>query len=122
MPTYEYECPICGVFEAEHKISDKPLKFKPGCDDKRCPKKAIRLVSGASFVLAGGGWYKDGYASSSPAKSESINKSNSDKLNSDKSNSDSSIATTSTTGGDSGKKSPDATAKPKKCGSGCGCH
>ncbi|MCO6429675.1 MAG: zinc ribbon domain-containing protein, partial [Deltaproteobacteria bacterium] len=45
MPIYEYECPKCGIFEVVQKASDKPLKAKPECDQKNCPKKAQRLIS-----------------------------------------------------------------------------
>lgn len=62
MPTYEYECPKCGHFEAFHKISDEPLKAKPDCSDPDCPRAARRLVSGGNFVLKGGGWYVTDYA------------------------------------------------------------
>ena len=60
MPTYEYECPKCkAAFVADPKISDPPLKT---CPTKRCQGEPRRLISGTgSFVLKGGGWYKDGY-------------------------------------------------------------
>ena len=65
MPIYEYECPKCGQFEVVQKASDKPLKAKPDCSDKKCPKKATRLISASAFHLKGGGWYKTDYAGSS---------------------------------------------------------
>jgi putative FmdB family regulatory protein len=60
--TYEYQCSACGhEWEAEQPISAKPLKKCPSC--KRSTAK--RLISGGSgFILKGGGWYADGYASS----------------------------------------------------------
>lgn len=69
MPIYEYECPKCGIFEVVQKASDKPLKAKPECDQKNCPKKAQRLISPSAFHLKGGGWYKTDYASSSNGSS-----------------------------------------------------
>lgn len=59
MPIYEYKCNKCGeVFEALQKFSDKPLTK---C--KHCSGKVERLMSQSSFVLKGGGWYADGYSS-----------------------------------------------------------
>lgn len=61
MPVYEYLCQACGKqFEDLQKISDKPLEK---C--KFCGGKAQRVISQTSFSLKGGGWYKDGYSSSS---------------------------------------------------------
>ena len=76
MPIYEYECPLCGVFEVTQKVSEKPLKAKPECDRKNCPRKAERLISASAFHLKGGGWYKTDYASSSgnTGKNESSSK------------------------------------------------
>lgn len=54
---YEYECPKCGEFEVEQKISDKKLKKCP-----TCKSKVKRLISkGGSFILRGTGWFRDGY-------------------------------------------------------------
>jgi len=60
MPTYEYECGKCHEhFERTHKISDPPVKE---CPKPKCKGEVKRLIAGAStFVLKGGGWYKDGY-------------------------------------------------------------
>jgi len=60
MPTYEYECEkCCKHFDATHKISDPPVQE---CPEPDCKGEAKRLISGGStFVLKGGGWYKDGY-------------------------------------------------------------
>lgn len=68
MPIYEYGCHECGhQFEETQKISDPTLKTCP-----KCNKEALeRLISATAFVLKGGGWYKDGYGSSSgPKRSE----------------------------------------------------
>jgi len=60
MPIYEYRCKKCSKeFELVQKITDDPMSECPDCGGK-----VERLVSATSFSLKGGGWYKDGYASS----------------------------------------------------------
>ena len=68
MPTYEYECKKCGVFEVEQRITEDALKTCP-----TCKKPISRLISAPAFHLKGGGWYKDLYSGSSntPKSSES---------------------------------------------------
>jgi putative FmdB family regulatory protein len=72
MPTYLYECPICGEFEHEHSIKEN-LEFCPKCELKaegdltingrRTFQKVKRLIaSGGSFVLEGSGWARDNYS------------------------------------------------------------
>jgi len=59
MPIYEYGCGVCGhTFERLQKVSDDPVQDCPECDEKGEVKK---LISRSSFVLKGGGWYKDHY-------------------------------------------------------------
>lgn len=121
MPIYEYECPVCGVFEAVQKATDKPLKANPGCAHANCPRKAKRIMSASAFHLKGSGWYKTDYASSSSSGSGTASKSSKG----------------SGTSGDSGGTDSTSTDKtPAKkdaaskkggssgggCGSGCGCH
>ncbi|MDK9708419.1 MAG: zinc ribbon domain-containing protein [Desulforhopalus sp.] len=61
MPVYEYECKECNkVFEVQQKMADQPLSNCPEC---QAPVK--KLVSMSSFQLRGGGWYADGYSSTS---------------------------------------------------------
>jgi putative FmdB family regulatory protein len=61
MPVYEYECQECHkVFEVQQKIADEPLSNCPEC---QAPVK--KLMSMSSFQLKGGGWYADGYSSTS---------------------------------------------------------
>lgn len=61
MPVYEYECKSCNkVFEVQQKMADKPLTSCPDCEGE-----VKKLMSMSSFQLKGGGWYADGYASSS---------------------------------------------------------
>jgi putative FmdB family regulatory protein len=62
VPIYEYQCQKCErVFEYQQSMSEKP---KAKCE--RCGGKLDKLLSAAGFVLKGGGWYKDLYASSKP--------------------------------------------------------
>lgn len=57
MPIYEYRCETCAhKFEQMVKMSD-PIPPCPACG----ATNARKLVSAASFVLKGGGWYKDHY-------------------------------------------------------------
>ncbi len=57
MPTYEYRCRKCGVFEVTQRIIDPSLKRCPTCKGK-----TERLVSRSSFILKGSGWYATDYA------------------------------------------------------------
>ena len=59
MPIYEYGCEGCGhTFERLQKVSDTPVRDCPSCGAEGAVKK---LASRTSFVLKGGGWYKDHY-------------------------------------------------------------
>lgn len=58
MPIYEYRCPDCGhEFEIMQRMSDDPVRVCPECSAENVSK----LISRTSFVLKGGGWYKDHY-------------------------------------------------------------
>ena len=60
MPIYDYWCENCErELEVEQRITDDPLKTCPSCRSRRIK----RLISRTSFVLKGGGWYSDLYAS-----------------------------------------------------------
>jgi putative FmdB family regulatory protein len=67
MPIYAYRCKKCGS-EEEHiqRMSDPPVTK---CE--ACGGKLERLVSPAAFHLKGGGWYRDGYASTKPGAGDS---------------------------------------------------
>ncbi|MCB9662633.1 MAG: zinc ribbon domain-containing protein [Alphaproteobacteria bacterium] len=57
MPIYEYRCEACGEdFEKMVKL-DAPVPACPACGAAQTRK----LISASSFVLKGGGWYKDHY-------------------------------------------------------------
>lgn len=72
MPTYEYACTSCAhEWEAEQSIKEAPLSDCPSCHNATARRQISR---GTGFILKGGGWYSDLYASGSnkpPAKSES---------------------------------------------------
>ena len=62
MPTYLYECPEHGEFEATHSITEELFEC-PQCKEKGLPIQAPkRLISLSSFVLIGGGWASNGYS------------------------------------------------------------
>ena len=105
MPTYEYQCETCGFeFEREQRITEDPIKTCPECKSR----KAKRLLSAPGFILKGGGWYADGYGSSSGSSKSGgeggsgggASDSGSGAAGDSKSSSDSS----SKSGGESGKK------------------
>jgi len=54
MPTYEYECKVCGhAFEVFQAMSDQPLKDCP-----KCGKEVRRLIFGGTGVIfKGSGFY-----------------------------------------------------------------
>ncbi|AUX40849.1 FmdB family transcriptional regulator [Sorangium cellulosum] len=72
MPTYEYACTSCAhEWEAEQSIKEAPLSECPSCGNATARRQISR---GTGFILKGGGWYSDLYASGSnkpPAKSDS---------------------------------------------------
>ena len=59
MPTYEYQCDSCGVFEVTQRITEDPIKKCP-----TCKSKVRRLISNTSFMLKGSGWYATDYGRS----------------------------------------------------------
>jgi putative FmdB family regulatory protein len=65
MPIYEYDCPKCGTFELSRKMSDPELTVHEACGSP-----VSRRMSLTSFALKGGGWYSDGYSSTSSSKSD----------------------------------------------------
>ena len=66
MPIYEYTCVTCNKdHEIIQKVNEPPLTICPACGGKLEKKLSL-----SGFQLKGGGWYKDGYASSNTPKSE----------------------------------------------------
>ena len=66
VPIYEYQCQgkCKQLFEYMQSMKDPPKKK---CE--KCGGKLEKQISAAGFVLKGGGWYKDLYASSKPGSS-----------------------------------------------------
>ena len=65
MPIYEYQCESCKqVTEAWQSLADAPLTT---CQS--CAGTLKKLISMSSFHLKGGGWYADGYSSTSGGSS-----------------------------------------------------
>ncbi len=59
MPTYEYECKVCGHhFEKFQSMTEDPIEVCP-----KCGGKVVRLISkNVNFILKGSGFYKTDYA------------------------------------------------------------
>ncbi len=61
MPIYEYECEACQkLIEMWQSMSEKPLSACPECGGA-----VHKIISQSAFHLKGGGWYSDGYSTSS---------------------------------------------------------
>lgn len=61
MPTYEYKCNnnLCSKeWEETQSIKECAIDVCPFCKES----SAKRLISKSTFVLQGGGWYKEGYS------------------------------------------------------------
>jgi len=103
MPIYEYRCPDCGHdFEALQKFSDDPIKDCPSCKAGNVKKR----ISATSFVLKGGGWYKDHYGLKPGGGSDSASSGGS------ASSSSSASSSASSPGGDSGASAAPAASAP----------
>ena len=58
MPTYEYNCPKCGIFEEFHKMSDR-LTHCPVCG-----QEVTRLISpNQNIIFKGSGFHTTDYRS-----------------------------------------------------------
>lgn len=96
MPTYEYRCTACdNQWEELQKISEPPVEVCPKC----AQSTAKRQISGGNFILKGGGWYADLYASSSNKKSNGESKSEGSNGSSGNGKSESSSKSESTSSG-----------------------
>jgi putative FmdB family regulatory protein len=111
MPTYEYQCEKCGhEFERDQRITDPPVKKCPSCRASRVK----RLISATSFVLKGGGWYSDLYASGKPkADAAPASESKPDAAGSSTEAASKPAATTETTKESSGTSKPGKSKKGK---------
>ena len=69
MPIYEYICSKCGKPNEVLQKFDDPTPEK--CDACGARHTLSRMVSRSSFVLRGGGWYSDLYASTKKPASDS---------------------------------------------------
>ncbi|MFK7873893.1 MAG: FmdB family zinc ribbon protein [Oligoflexales bacterium] len=68
MPIYEFECQACLKISEKIMSSSDPLPSE--CET--CGKGPVRkLVSQSAFILKGGGWYSEGYTSTSSAAQKS---------------------------------------------------
>ena len=66
MPTYDYECRVCGYeLEAFHSMSAPPLKDCPECGR---PELKKRIGAGAGLIFKGSGFYSTDYRSDSYKK------------------------------------------------------
>jgi putative FmdB family regulatory protein len=68
MPTYEYACGACGhEWEVVQRITEAPVERCPACAKSEAHRQISR---GTNFILKGGGWYSDLYASPKEAPKE----------------------------------------------------
>jgi putative FmdB family regulatory protein len=99
MPTYEYVCSACkNEWEVEQSMKDNALTECPRCKEQTARRQISR---GTGFILKGGGWYSDLYASSSnkgtsTTSGESSESSGSSSTPASTSTADSSSSTTTT--------------------------
>ena len=56
MPTYEYKCLKCGVFDHDQKLADHSLTKCP-----KCGGHVKRLISSAGIVFKGSGFHVTDY-------------------------------------------------------------
>jgi putative FmdB family regulatory protein len=110
MPTYEYACASCShEWEEIQKISEPPVEVCPQCGKKT----AKRQISGGSFILKGGGWYADLYASPKPGSADKKSESNSPAAGASGKSEGSTSAASSASGDKGGGKSESSPpAKP----------
>lgn len=66
MPTYDYKCPKCGVFELKQSIKADPIKRCP-----KCKSKVERLIgTGGALKFSGHGFYATDYKFGDEIKKE----------------------------------------------------
>ena len=59
MPVYEFQCKCGQITEELVRMDTKTIECP------KCHEQAKKIISACSFELKGGGWYADGYASTS---------------------------------------------------------
>jgi putative FmdB family regulatory protein len=64
MPIYEFECPNGTIIEKLSKMGTTEIECT------KCHRTAKRVTSLCTFILKGGGWYADGYASKLVGKTD----------------------------------------------------
>jgi len=76
MPTYEYECPIHGVFEEFHSMSEK-IEYCPECEKNGIKQSVKRLISlsGKGVVVLRGRDLADKIKSDAAKLNQQANKS-----------------------------------------------
>jgi putative FmdB family regulatory protein len=65
MPTYEYACPKCGMFDLFQSMKDAPLTKCPTCRSK----VKRQIGTGAGVIFKGSGFYQTDYRSDNYRKS-----------------------------------------------------
>jgi putative FmdB family regulatory protein len=65
MPTYEYACPKCGMFDLFQSMKDAPLAKCPTCRSK----VKRQIGTGAGVIFKGSGFYQTDYRSDNYRKS-----------------------------------------------------
>ncbi len=74
VPTYEYRCESCGVFDYFQSITSDPLQECPDCG-----KPVQRLISrNGNIIFKGSGWHITDYRSNSRGSSDGDGNSDSD--------------------------------------------
>jgi putative FmdB family regulatory protein len=63
MPTYIYFCEHHKEFEITHSIKDELTECPKCAEEGKNLQPVKRLIAPTSFILAGGGWAKEGYSS-----------------------------------------------------------
>jgi putative FmdB family regulatory protein len=117
MPTYDYECKVCGhTFEAFQSMSDDPLKECP-----ECGKELRRLIGGGlGIIFKGNGFYATDNKKPSPVGSPSNGNGKSSESKSGSSSSDSGpskqegSSTPASTSSDSGSGKKESSASKDK--------
>lgn len=69
MPTYEYRCHKCGIFEIDQSMNEKPLT---NCPD--CGAEVKRVISSSGIVFKGSGFHVNDYKKDGLHESKHIGK------------------------------------------------